>query len=351
MRFPILICLWVSAAVPAAAQDLDIRVLPDIVYVEELDGPIIPTRRVFFHAIFHNVTAEPIEFQWVRFDLVGTTGAVVSGQFSGSALTALFDDSVRRRRIESTVANTLVLSPDQRKAVSDVFLTLPSELVGTTLVVESEYRRGETVSAQKVSVPLMHTEGFIGRLPFDGIWYVAAEHDALDPHKRFTSEAFAYDFLQIGVDGRSYVGRGTRNSDYYAYGQPVLAAADGEVVYMRNDIPENVPGRAMPATPGGNAIAIRHADDRYTYYAHMRPSGIRVGVGDQVLAGDPIGEVGNSGDSVEPHLHFHAMSGPDGAASPGIPVLFESWISGAYGQRAAVRRAGTLPRGDFVTQP
>ncbi len=120
---------------------------------------------------------------------------------------------------------------------------------------------------------------------------------------------------------------------------------------MRNDIPENVPGQAMAATPGGNAIVIRHSESLYTYYAHMSPGGMRVGVGDQVLAGEPIGEVGNSGDSVEPHIHFHAMSGSDPGLGPGIPALFENWISNAYGQRAIVRQLGTIPRGDFVEQP
>ncbi len=80
----------------------------------------------------------------------------------------------------------------------------------------------------------------------------------------------------------------------------------------------------------------------------MTPSGMKVGVGDSVSAGDVIGEVGNSGDSVEPHLHFHAMSGPDPGRSSGIPTLFEDWISNAYGRKALARSLGTIPKGAFV---
>ena len=196
--------------------------------------------------------------------------------------------------------------------------------MGQTLIVETEFRQGESVLLNKVSVPLAMMEGFVGRLPFDGNWYVAAEHSVLDSHKRYVAEAFAYDFLRIGSTGKSFVGTGARNIDYFAYGQDVLASADGEVVYMRNDVPENVPGQAMAAVPGGNAIVIRHAENSYTYYAHMRPSGMKVGIGDMVLEGDPIGEVGNSGDSVEPHLHFHAMSGPDSGLGPGIPARLKT---------------------------
>ena len=337
-------------AVASSAQ-VDIAVLPGSVYVEELGGAVVPVKRVFFHLIFHNVSAQPIEFQWVRFDLVGTSGGIVSGQFSGPALIGLFDNSVERRRIEATPAGTLVLRPNERKALSDVSFELPSGLMGQTLIVETEFTQGDDVASSKVSLPLAVTEGFVGRLPFEGNWYVAAEHSALDNHRRFVAEAFAYDFLKIGPDGRSYQGTGGRNSDYFAYGLDVLAAADGEVVYMRNDIPENVPGQAMAATPGGNAIVIRHSDTLYTYYAHMRPGGMQVGVGDQVLEGEPIGEVGNSGDSVEPHIHFHAMSDSDPGLGPGIPALFENWISNAYGRRAIVEQLGTIPRGDFVEQP
>lgn len=338
-------------AVSGFAQDLDISIRPDVVYVEQLEGNIQPTRRAFFHVLFHNTSDEPIEILWTRFDLVGTTGGIVSGQFSGQSLTALFDDSIARRRIEVTPTGTLVLGPDERKTVSDVFLAMPSGMMGETVIVETEFRAGDRVATRKVTARVVPAEGFAGRLPIQGIWYVAAEHGALDPHKRFVAEAFAYDFLKIGGEGRSYEGSGGRNSDYFAYGAPVLAAADGEVVYMKNDVPENVPGQAMAATPGGNSIVIRHEGNIYTYYAHMRPSGMQVGVGDTVVAGDAIGEVGNSGDSVEPHLHFHAMSGPDAGQSAGIPALFENWISEAYGRRAVIQRMGTLPKGIFVEQP
>ena len=362
MRFLTGLAVIFFAASPAArllnsaqsfnpAQSLDIVVRPDAVHVEALEGEIVPVKRVFFHVVFHNLAPGPIELQWVRFDLVGRNGEIVSGQFSGTALTDLFGDSIERRRIEPTPGDTLLLGPDQRKAISDVFFEAPARMVGETLVVEGAFLRDGNVVVSSVTVPLTPRKDSVVRLPFDGIWYVAAGHGSLDTHRRFTSEAFAYDFLRIGEEGRSHGGQGTLNSDYYAYGQPVLAAADGEVTYVRNDVPENAPGEAMPATPGGNAVIIRHADDFYTYYAHMRPGGMRVGIGDIVVKGDVIGEVGNSGDSTEPHLHFHAMSGPDAAASGGIPVVFESWVSQAYGSKARVRGMDTLPRGDFVSAP
>ncbi len=307
--------LTLLLAVSGFAQDLDIIVRPDAIHVEELGGGIVPVNRVFFHVIFHNVSARPIEIQWIRFDLVGTSGGVVSGQFSGPALIALFDNAMERRRIEQTPSGTLVLEADQRKALSDVFLDLPAGLMGQTLIVESEFAAGETSGVEKISAPVHSSGGFVGRLPFNGTWYVAEEHGFLDSHKRFVPEAFAYDFLVIGSGGKSYERTGSRNSDYYAYREPVLAAGDGEVVYMRNSVPENVPGQAMPATPGGNAIVIRH-ERQYTYYAHMTPSGMKVGVGDSVSA-----RRHRRGRFRRATPSLPRMSGPEPGRSSGIRSL------------------------------
>ena len=52
------------------------------------------------------------------------------------------------------------------------------------------------------------------------------------------------------------------------------------------------------------------------------PGGMRVGIGDQVSAGNLIGEVGNSGDLREPHLYFYAMNGP---SSDGILNRGHTW--------------------------
>ena len=53
------------------------------------------------------------------------------------------------------------------------------------------------------------------------------------------SEEFAHDFTRIGANGLPYSGDGTKLTDYYAYGQPVLAAADGQVIAVLNDEPED----------------------------------------------------------------------------------------------------------------
>jgi murein DD-endopeptidase MepM/ murein hydrolase activator NlpD len=332
----------------AYGQDLDIGVRPSVVYIETLEGNIVPMERVFFHVVFDNQSKAPMEIQWVRFDMVNSKGVLFSGQYSGSALMDLFDSAMERKRIEATPEQTLTIGAAQRKAISDVFMDFPKGFVGENLLVEVDYKSDGKETSRKNSIQLQRNAGFSGRLPFDGTWYVAAEHSYLDAHKRFLAEAYAYDFLQIGTSGRSFQRDGKNNADYYAYGKKVLAAKDGTVVMVKNDIAENVPGQTNLNTPSGNVVVIDHGNNQFGYYAHLKPFAVAVKKGAHVKAGDVLGEVGNSGDSPEPHLHFHVMNNADAAQGDGIPLVFEHWKAQSYGRFPAARQFGVLPRGEFV---
>jgi Peptidase family M23 len=340
--------LFVFLVTPAFAQDLEISVRPDAIYVESITGNIVPMERVFFHLVIHNISKTPIQIDWLRFDVVNASGILFSGQYSDKALIDLFDSAIDRKRIEPTPKGTLTISPDERKAISDVFLNFPKGFIGDSMVVEVDYKSGGKTLSQKASTPLKRVDGLSARLPFEGTWYVAAEHGDLDPHKRFLAEAFAYDFLQIGANGKSFEHDGTRNLDYYAFGKRVLAAKDGTVVFVRADITDNEPGDPNLNTPGGNVVVIDHGSGQFSYYAHLRARSVSVKIGNKVKSGDPLGEVGNSGDSTEPHLHFHVMNAADPAQADGVPVVFENWKAQSYSRTPVEREQGILPKGEFV---
>lgn len=73
-------------------------------------------------------------------------------------------------------------------------------------------------------------------------------------------------------------------------GTPIKAAAGGVVIYSDRH-PEY-----------GNMVEIDHGDDLVSRYAHA--SKLVVGLGEVVLQGQKIGEVGTTGRSTGPHLHF-----------------------------------------------
>jgi len=145
------------------------------------------------------------------------------------------------------------------------------------------------------------------------------------------AQRFAIDWVQINPNGRTFDGDEKDNKTHKAYGNDILAVADGVVAAIKDGIPENIPGpasRAVPITPetiGGNHVILDLGGGRFAFYAHMQPGSLRVKVGDRVRRGQVIGLVGNSGNSTEPHLHFHVTDVNSPLESEGLPYVLESF--------------------------
>ncbi len=166
------------------------------------------------------------------------------------------------------------------------------------------------------------------------------------------AQRFAIDWVQIWPEGGTFKGDKLDNKNYRCYGVEALAVADGIVVAVKDGIPENVPGinsRAVPITldtVGGNHVIIDLRNGRYAFYAHLQPGKIPVKVGDKVKRGQPVGLVGNSGNSTEPHLHFHVSDANSPLGSDGVPYIFPSFeVQGnGWGWKPAGPNAATERR-------
>jgi murein DD-endopeptidase MepM/ murein hydrolase activator NlpD len=183
--------------------------------------------------------------------------------------------------------------------------------------------------------------------PLRGVWYVGYGASFHTGHRWAIPEEFALDIAKVGESGLSHKGDGTRFDDYYAYGADVLAAADGRVTSVANDQQEDPSAmqrsnetqeayfarlqkeqgerlaKGLTAITG-NYVMIDHGKNEYSLYAHLQPGSVGIRVGDQVKAGDVIGKLGSSGNSTEPHLHFHVCDKPDPLMCAGIPVNFSN---------------------------
>lgn len=121
---------------------------------------------------------------------------------------------------------------------------------------------------------------------------------------------------------------------YATWGREVIAPADGEVVYSRNDVPDNAPGAdpesvfsklPEPMLAGaGNAVVISHGNSEYSVLMHLQKGSVRLSKGQRVKAGDVVGLIGSSGDSFGPHLHFQVQTGPELFRYSSVPVTFEN---------------------------
>lgn len=183
--------------------------------------------------------------------------------------------------------------------------------------------------------------------PVSGQWLIGTA-PSLEGHHRWAGvQEFAFDLIQLGNGTRSYQNEGNQLSDYYCYGAPVRVMADGEVVKVtENELegtsmlkqPEESEGdylqrimvqqqlllqKGMDAILG-NHVIVSHGSGEYSTYAHLKPGSVSVNVGDKLKSGTVIGAIGNSGNSTEPHLHFHVSDSPEVTYSRSLPIRFKN---------------------------
>lgn len=166
------------------------------------------------------------------------------------------------------------------------------------------------------------------RLPFDGEWVVMWGGRTVERnyHAAAVDQRFAYDLVVVR-DGRRHRGDPTDNASYHCWGVPVVAPGAGRVVVARDGVEDNRPGETNMAEPAGNHVVIDHGNGEYSFLAHFREGSVRVAVGDHVEAGTVLGECGNSGNSSEPHLHYHLQDTPTLGAGAGLPAQFRDYVA------------------------
>ena len=114
-------------------------------------------------------------------------------------------------------------------------------------------------------------------------------------------------------------------AQYEIFGVEVLAPCDGTTLVMVDGLPDQSPPTYDRAHPAGNHLLI-DCGVAHVVLAHLKQGSVRVAAGDQVMTGDVLGAVGNSGGTDEPHLHIHAQrAGPPGAPMAGEPLPILLW--------------------------
>lgn len=175
-------------------------------------------------------------------------------------------------------------------------------------------------------------------------------------------QRFGCDFIRVDSSGSSLPSpfpNDITNEMFYGYGAEVLAVADGVIVSVQDGIPENVPradGRTIMPVPltnktvSGNWLALDLGGGRYAFYAHFIPGSIRVRPGQRVRRGAVLGRLGNSGNSVGPHLHFHVGDTPSLNGTEGQPYVFDRYRVLGRHHPAGVpsEQTNTVPLDDAV---
>jgi murein DD-endopeptidase MepM/ murein hydrolase activator NlpD len=369
---------------PLATQALEIRVQPgEVVYAYEVD----PARGLY-SVLLQNiavvqkdggpVTLDSLEIQAMDGGQAVQTLTVPAADLDKSAkrlsaleaqgLLKLYDFHFQTSRYLSGLRITAgrTLSPGSALVVSGKPLLLsglPSD--GLAIVARGKDAAGKPVEARTRLKVESHRSPNEYDFPLAGTWYVGAGPNFESPHRWAANEEFAFDLVVLGGDGRTHKGDGTHLADYYAYGRDVLAVADGVVVEVGADATEandrlQQPGESAEdferrtraeqskmiaksyKAPLGNYVVLRHANGEFSHYGHLKQGSVRVKSGDTVQRGQVIAQLGHTGNSTEPHLHFQLTDGLDSMYSRGIPITFKNVVN-------PLGMSGALQTGWIVT--
>ena len=165
-------------------------------------------------------------------------------------------------------------------------------------------------------------------LPFNGEWIVMQGGRTMYDNANAASDESRYtvSFLYV-KDGMAFDGNGRKNTDYYCYGQPILAPAAGTIVQASNTYQDHAPGRAPDIQSRGNYVVIAHGNSEFSLIPYMKSGSVKVKLGQRVKQGDAVGACGNSGSSQFPHVEYSLQNSKGFPLPKTLPAQFVDYVA------------------------
>ena len=143
-------------------------------------------------------------------------------------------------------------------------------------------------------------------------------------------ERYAIDFMKLNDQGMATAGDPDLVESYFGYGQRVLSATPGRVVAAVDGYADQPPNHLVSPTRFedymGNHVIVALGAGKYAMYAHLKPGSVAVRKGQRVRPGQPLGLLGNTGNTDGPHLHFQIMDTPSAFNTTSLPFVFDRMI-------------------------
>lgn len=266
-------------------------------------------------------------------------------------LTAVSYDSDRLSGVVKKVGTSYVHATPtiHPGAVSIIFLEYELPKLDTFRVLHHfavrEVASEEKFNVQTEDVTIINPSPMILGNPLSGGPWAAIYSPAWDRgHRRVTYTIngkaripgrLAIDFIKLDKKGRYASNDPDRIANWYGYNSQVLAVADGVIASIDDSYPESTTISEHPSLTGekgaGNYISIKIGKETFAFYEHLKPGSIRVKVGQEVKKGEVIANLGFTGSTQSPHLHFHLADKDSPLGGDGVPFAFESFeLLGAY---------------------
>jgi murein DD-endopeptidase MepM/ murein hydrolase activator NlpD len=268
-----------------AARGIRSAVLQNVAIVNN-DAADVTVSQVELESTAAGVAYESRVLRAAELDRIAAAGAQLQGSGMLGLLTFQFGGPALLPE-DVALSGTRVLKRGTALLLMQQVLTFNGKR--DALRVRVQTQAGTIEATLPVSLEASRT-AFI--VPLQGRWHDGAAPSLHSHHRWVVPQEFAHDFTRIGAGGLSYSGAGTRFADYYAYGQRVLAAADGQVVAVLDEEPEDATllRRSDEPLAGyvqriverqnkqlargargivGNHVVIRHGEE-YSLYAHLK---------------------------------------------------------------------------------
>jgi hypothetical protein len=178
----------------------------------------------------------------------------------------------------------------------------------------------------------LQAEGItLDRSPLGGVSLVYTGHDSYHLEENGYGD-FAWDIVRTNESGSRFLGDGAANEDYLVWDSPVYLPTSGYVVEVVRDAPDNTPGTYLEGATN-NLVGIHLHGAYYLYLLHMREGSVpeEVVVDAYLDAGAFLGNVGNAGVTLEPHLHIVVLwydANADTPRSWSVPAEFRDLWTG-----------------------
>jgi len=221
--------------------------------------------------------------------------------------------------------------------------------------------------------PLEYEPKTVLSVPLPGRVIVYDGHDFYSHHRRVDMSSpfvqrmgvsdnpvrFANDLCVVDGANRLHRGDAGKIEEWFSYGAPVVAPADGIVAAASGAVPENrieggrlVYPKDLPedfrSRSMGNHVIIDHGTGEFSHFSHLKVGSVTVKPGDRVRRGQPVGAIGFSGDTgFHVHLHYGLMTGAEFPAARPLPAYFSDFERVLGGKVIGVTR-GPIDSGDLV---
>ena len=162
-----------------------------------------------------------------------------------------------------------------------------------------------------------------------GVYYVGGGGSSrwINNHQASPPQDYALDIFRLNVSGnRAISGDQTDLQRYAIFGNLLYSPCRGTVVDAVDGHPDQLPPNRDTVNIAGNYVLIA-CQEVEILLAHLQQGSLVVSKGDIVKEGEVLGAVGNSGQTLQPHLHIHAERGGISGRifdGEGVPIIFDN---------------------------